>query len=380
MKVYFDNAATTKPINNAEKLLCEHIKNGWYNPSAMYPEAVRAENDYKKSAEILCNAIGAKHVFFTSGGSESINTAIFKGYRAKGSKKLHFITSAYEHPAGDEPFKVLSSLGHEVDFIKPTAEGFITAEQISQLIRQDTALVSIMHVNNETGAVNDVVSIANEVKRINPQTVVHSDGVQGFLKCPINFENSALDYYSVSAHKVHGLKGTGALFYKKNAPISPYIIGGGQENGLRSGTQNTFGAKIFAQAVEEFSANHEQRVYKMLSVRETMLCGLKEFENLHILSPSENFAPHILYVAFENVRGEVILHLLETKGICISTGSACSSKKGTSRIATALSLKKQVADGVIRLSFSHDNTVEEAAFVLTEIKNALKYTNGFIRR
>ncbi len=380
MKVYFDNAATTKPINSAQDLLCEHMNNGWYNPSAMYPEAVRAENDYKKSAETLCAALGAKQVFFTSGGTESINTAILKGYRAKGSKKLHFITSAYEHPAGDEPFKLLASAGHDVDFVKPGNEGFITCEQVAPLVREDTALVSVMHVNNETGAVNDITSIANEVKRNNPQTLVHSDGVQGFLKCPINFESSSLDYYSVSAHKVHGLKGTGALFYKKNTPLAPYMIGGGQEGGLRSGTQNTFGAAVFARAVEDFCKAAEQKIVMMLKVRERMLAGLKQLPGLHIISPSKNFAPHILYVAFENMRGEVILHLLETKGIFISTGSACSSKKGTSRIATALSLKKQVADGVIRLSFSHENTAEEADYVLEEISNALKYTNGFIRR
>ncbi len=380
MKVYFDNAATTMPTNRVSRVLGEHVDRLWYNPSALYAQAIAVENEYNKAKQEVCSALGAKHAIFTSGGTESINTAILRGYRAKGAKKLHFITSAYEHPAGDEPFKFLASQGHDVDFVKPAASGHIAEQDVSSLVRGDTAMVSIMHVNNETGGVNDVVGIAAAVKRKNPHTLFHSDGVQAFLKCPLNFENSQLDYYSVSAHKVHGLKGTGALIYKKNAPLGAYILGGGQEETLRSGTQNTPGALVFAEAVREFVRDREENIGKISQVRETLCDGVKSFEGVHVLSPEKDYAPHILYLSFENTRGEVILHLLEKQGVLVSIGSACSSKKGTSRIASALSLPKHVADGVLRLSFCHHNTVQEAEYTLEQLKIALDYTKKFVRR
>ena len=256
-----------------------------------------------------------------------------------------------------------------------------------------------MHVNNETGAVNDVCGIASAVKEKNRETLVHVDGVQGYVKCPLNFKDSEIDYYTASAHKLHALKGTGALFYKKGAPIKPYIIGGGQEGALRSGTENTFGIYVFANAVSEYTDNRDEYIENMLNVRRVFLNGFKEIPGVRILSPEKDFAPHILNVSIEAMRGEVflrrkmqclvgcvgekrvLLHLLEKEGIAISTGSACSSKKKKqSRIHAHLKLSRELEEGVIRISSCPYNTCEEAERTLLAINSALKNYRRFIRR
>ena len=381
--IYLDNAATTRPISSLAQIASEYYESNWYNPSAMYPWAVEQEEKLNGCRRVLASVINAdpKCVVFNSCGTEGANTVIFKGYRPRGDRKLHFITSSYEHPCVYNSFKALEEAGHDVDYVCPRADGHIHAEDVAACMRQDTALVSIMHVNNETGAVNDIQKIADAVKRENENTLFHSDGVQGFVKCKLDFLSSKIDYYTVSAHKLHALKGTGALFYKKGSPLKPYLVGGGQESGLRSGTENTFGAYVFARAVEEFMDNREEYVSHMFELRKRFYERISSMEGIIDLCPKEDFAPHLINIAVEAMRGEVLLHLLEKKGVAKRTSTECSSKKKRqSRVHAHLKLKKQTEEGIIRLSLCPYNTEEEIDFAADAIEEAIKGFRKYVRR
>lgn len=383
LKIYLDNAATTRPYNGIETLFAEHARDGWYNPSAMYPDAVEAERKLNDARRAVASAVNAQpgQVIFTSGGTESSNTVAKKGWRGKGSQKVHFITSRYEHACMHGSMKELEQQGYPVTWISARKDGLIHPEDVAEAVREDTALVSIMHVNNETGAVNDIDAIARAVKQVNPDTLVHSDGVQGYLKVPFSFNASAVDYYTASAHKIHGLKGTGCIIAKPGTPLKAFIVGGGQERGLRSGTENTLGIYAFGNAAALYLAHREESVAHMAELRRQMLDLLSREEGFHLLSPAENFAPHILNVAFSGMRGEVLLHLLEREGIAISTGSACSSKKSRDfRIHEHLGLPRDIMEGAIRLSFCPDNTNVEIESAAAAIHTALKQFRRFVRR
>ena len=379
-EIYLDNAATTRPLASLAELFQRHMQTDWYNPSAMYPNAVRMEAEINRAKKVLLDVVRGEQLFFTSGGTESANTVLFGGYRKLGGKRQHFITSEYEHPCVYEAMKTLEGQGHSVTYVRPGKSGRIEPETLTSLVREDTALVSIMHVNNETGAVNDIVELARRVKQANPQTLFHADGVQGFVKCPFFIGGSQVDYYSASAHKLHGIKGTGVLFYKKGAPLAPYLVGGGQQMGMRSGTENTFGIMAFAHVVQEYAKAQKQIETHMRALRERLLSNLAQIEGMQVLSP-EDGAPYILNVSFPGMRGEVLLHVLEQQGISIGTGSACSSKKGRmSRTHQALGICPEIAEGAVRISFCKDNTLEEMDIAAEEIKGALKKYRGLIRR
>ena len=382
MKIYLDNAATTEPYNGIEKLFEEYL-NCWYNPSALYPNAINAEKRINKARTSVALGINAKpdNVLFTSGGTEGSNTIAFKGYRPFGGKKQTFITTAYEHACVYGAFKELSNQGHDVIFVSPRKDGHVHAEDIVDAVNDNTALVSVMHVNNETGAINDINTICNAVKHKNPAVLFHSDGVQAYLRVPFDFTSSNIDYYTVSAHKIHGLKGTGALFYKKSSPLRPLLNGGGQENGLRSGTENTLGIYAFGEAVDLYIKNNSEYISKMALLRDKMLNELNKLSGFVLLSPQKDYAPHILNVSFEGLRGEVLLHLLEREGIDISTGAACSSKKGRSfRIHEHTGFKREILEGAIRISFSPFNTAEEIDCTCEKIDAAIKQFGRFRRR
>lgn len=378
--IYLDNAATTQPAACLEKLFLEHIKNKWYNPSAMYPPAVAMEREIRAAREFLCGILRADGAIFNSCGTEGANTVIFKGWRRKGSRPLHFITTAYEHPCVYEAFRELQKQGHRVDFLNPGKDGRISLEQVAEKVEPDTALVAIMHVNNETGSVNDIAQIAAVVKRKNPDAVFYSDGVQSFLKVPFDMAASQVDYYTASAHKIHGLKGTGALFYQKNTPLRAYLLGGGQEGALRSGTENTFGILAFAAAAREYLENHTEKLAHMRGLLCQARQDLLRIPDAVCITP-EHCAPHILNIAFPGMRGEVLLHLLEEKEIYVATGSACSSGKiGYSRIHKSMGISKEISECALRLSFCPENTAEEIEETVAAIREILEKYRGFIRR
>ncbi|MCM1545607.1 MAG: cysteine desulfurase [Clostridiales bacterium] len=364
--IYLDNAATTKPDNVCLKCAEQYISEKFYNPSALYAEGYNLHRELISARSDLLNLVANDRDFslnFTSCGTEADNQAVFCGGR-----RGNVVTTMGEHSAVYSAVNELKERGIEVRFASLNGDGSVDIPSLLKLIDGQTSLVSLIHVNNETGAINDINVIAKAVKSINPRVLFHSDGVQAFGKIPFKLSDY-IDLYSISAHKIGGLKGTGALIKRKSLVLKPLIYGGGQEGGLRSGTENVFGIKTFEFAAKKRYENIEENLHRVKALngilRERLDKSLFKF-----ISP-ENGSPYILCVAAVGVRGEIILHEVNDKGLIIGTGSACSSnsKKRYSRIILSCGIDEGTADGVLRLSFSPENTseeVERAADILNE--------------
>lgn len=364
--IYLDNAATTKPdircLNLAEQYLIEN----YYNPSALYAEGYNLHKQLVKTRSDILNLIANDwdyQLVFTSCGTEADNQALFCG-----GKRGNVVTTAGEHSAVFNCASEFKERGIEVRVAPLNDDGKVNIQSLLGMIDDRTSLVSVIHVNNETGAINDVNGIAQAVKAINSRALFHSDGVQAFGKIP--FKMSAdVDLYSVSAHKINGVKGCGALIKRKNLIIKPLICGGGQENGLRSGTENVFAIKAFEYAAKSKYENIQLN-YKLAQTLNAAMREKLDGQLFDIISPADA-SPYILSVAAKGVRGEIILHEVNDKGLIIGTGSACSSndKKRYSRVILACGIDEERADGVLRISFGAENTVEEveeAAKILNE--------------
>ena len=372
--IYFDNAATTKPDGECLEKAGKYLKEEYFNPSALYAEGYKLNKELRVARENILKNIADTQKFvleFTSCGTEADNHAIFCGGR-----RGNIVTTLGEHSAVHSAVNELKRQGIEVRFAELNGDGSVKISHLLSLIDDKTSLVSVIHVNNETGAINDIASIARQVKGKNNKTLFHSDGVQAFGKIPFKLTED-IDLYSVSAHKIGGIKGCGALIKRKSLVLSPYIFGGGQENGARSGTENVFGIKTFElAAVKKYSKISEN--YKKVGGIKTALWEKLDkslFFNIDFGSSS----PYILTVIAEGVRGETVLHEADDSGLIIGTGSACASneKNRYSRTILACGIDKSAADGVLRLSFSPDNTVEEA-IKAAEILNRIVATRKSI--
>ena len=369
--IYLDNAATTKPNNEAISLANVFNDANFFNPSALYRGGLNNARAIKEAKEDILKFIGADSSFeliFTSCGTESNNQAIFSCV-----KRGVFVTDKGEHASVYKSFLELKNRGLEVFFIDIKKDGSINEDCLFALAREKKIdFLSIIHVNNETGAINDVNSIARKLKQINPKTIVHVDGVQAFLK--INYRiDPSIDLYSVSAHKIGGLKGVGALIKKKNLHVNPLIIGGGQENNLRSGTENIFGIKVFQYASNIKNQTKNIDIENVGIVKQYFIDNLDK-ETFKIIS-GENSSPYILTVSAVGLRGEVVMHSLEEENIIVGNGSACSSKNRFSRVIEACGYENSVLDGVIRISFSNETTLDDAKIAVqkfNEICNRLK--------
>jgi cysteine desulfurase len=365
--IYLDNAATTKPdkecLQQAEKYLYEQF----YNPSALYAEGYNLHLELKATRSELLSLIADDRNFeiiFTSCGSEADNQAIFCG-----GKRGNIVTTQGEHSAIFSSVNEAKQRGLEVRFAPLNKDGSVNVDELLSLIDEKTSLVSVIHVNNETGAINDINTIAKKVKAKNSRTLFHSDGVQAFGKIPFKIGPN-IDLYSISAHKIGALKGTGALIKRKGVIIKPYIYGGGQEAGLRSGTENVFGIKML-----EFAA---QKKYAKISENYTSVANLNKLlrqkldGSLFEFISSESASPYILSVAAEGVRGETILHEADDMGLIIGTGSACSSneRKRYSRVIQACGIDENLLDGVLRISLSAE-TSEKEIIEASEILNKI---------
>lgn len=356
--IYLDNAATTKPDAEALDRAGEYLSDNYFNPSALYKEGFALQCALKEAREKLVSYIGGNESYdltFTSCGTEADNTAVF-AYARRGNA----VTSAGEHAAVLSAFAELKNRGIAEPRYAPLKQsGAVDEEKLLDLIDGKTSFVSVMHVNNETGAVNDIAAIAKRVKAKNPRVVFHSDGVQAYGKIPFRLTQD-IDLYSVSAHKIGGIKGTGALIRKKTLVFRPYVFGGGQESGRRSGTENVFGCKVFEYAAERKFRALASDAARITALRERLF--LKLDQNVFMrLSPADG-SPYILSVSAKGCRGEILLHMADDKGLLIGTGSACSSNAKTrySRVILACGYNESVADGVLRLSFSPLTTEEEA--------------------
>lgn len=374
--IYFDNAATTKPsleaLDNAEKFNREY----YFNPSALYREGISVSKEIKNVKNVILRSLGLSSdkydVTFTASGTESDNTAIFCSV-----KRGCFVTDKGEHSAVYKSFLELKQQGKTIQFIDLLKSGEINKDLLYDYVRHNEVdFVSIMHVNNETGAINDINEISNNLKKINSKIIIHCDGVQAFGKIPYRLSDK-IDFYSISAHKINALKGVGALIRKKRVPISPLIYGGGQEDGLRSGTENVFGIKVFESAI----INH----YKNILVNFNTVKEINDYirnnldkEYFNILS-TENASPYILSISAIGLKGEVMMHCLEQEGIIVGNGSACSSKNRFSRVIEACGYSKDILDGVIRLSFSYENTIDEAKIVVNTLNILAKKLKGIMR-
>ena len=365
--LYFDNAATTKPSKSALDMAGKFNNELFYNPSALYSGGIYCSKEVKIAKEnILKNLHATNHnVIFTSCGSESDNLAIF-GVVKRGT----FVTDKGEHSAVYKSFVELKNRGQNVFFIELNQNGTVNEESLINCVKTNKVdFVSIVHVNNETGGINDVNSIAKQIKAINSNIIFHVDGVQAYGKIPYRLSQD-IDLYSISAHKINALKGVGALIKKKNIIVNPLIFGGGQENGLRSGTENVFGIKVFDYAGEEKYKNLSHNYNYVKQLKDIFVNKLNK--SLFTFISNDNCSPYILTISAKGLRGEVIMHALEKNGIIIGNGSACSSKNRFSRVIESCGYDKEVLDGVMRISFSAENTISECESAVEIINNTVE--------
>lgn len=342
----------------------EMLEVDWFNPSAMYREAVRVEKRMEAARAAVAEPMGVvpERVVFTGSGTEADSLAILgAAARFRGPRRV--LLFAAEHPGVRETAAQLEAMGHAVGWLSSTDEGLLDLDAMVEALDEDVALVSVMQVGNETGAVQPVEAAGRLLKQASPDALLHVDGVQGYLRLPLRLDAAGVDLYTVSAHKVHGPKGVGALAVRKGVRLMPRVAGGGQEDGLRSGTENTAGIAGFGAAVQWVQAQGDIAA-KLRAMKLALYARLAEgIDGLRVNGPApdnENAAPHILNVSLRGVGGEVMLHALEAEGVLVGTGAACSSKKRQPSAAfTAMRAPKWAAESAVRFSFGLMNTMED---------------------
>lgn len=375
--IYLDNAATTRIYPSVAECIKTQSEQNFFNPSALYKQAVSLAVSVKGARDYIKSVLRAPdgELYFLSGGTEADNTALFCTQKPKGSR---IIVGLGEHDAIINSAKHLEQQGYDVCYAPIKNDGSVDDTEFEKLLNDKVSLVSIMHVSNETGAVNDIAKLVKMTKRHSPKAIFHSDGVQAFGKIKVNLRALDVDLYTISAHKLHGPKGIGGLFVKKGVSIHPLLYGGGQEKGFRSGTENAPCILGFTEAVKLNQANFETNYSKKSAFRELLLEKLQDkIDDVVVISPLERYAPNILTVAFKDIRGEVLLHDIEEKGILVGIGSACSSHH-ESRFKSLLGLDDRHKDGIIRFSTSFENEIEDVDYIVETIKESLdrltKYT------
>lgn len=382
--IYFDNAATTRAADEVAERVRYMLLENFGNPSAQSMMGVRAENELNDARKIMAKSINAlpEEIYFTSGGTEDDNWAIFgtaEGYKRSGK---HIITTSIEHPAVAEPMERLRQKGWDITVLDVDKNGYIDLDALRDSIREDTVLVSTILINNEVGTIQDASAVGKLIKEKNPNTLFHVDAVQAFGKYPIDVRKMGIDMLSMSGHKIHGPKGVGFFYMKKGLKVRPIIYGGGQERGQRSATENTPGIVGLAKAVELAMENMDASHEKVMEVKRTLAEGiLRDIPKTHINGPSiEEASPYVLNVSFNGLRSEVLLHSLEESEIYVSAGSACSSKKkGGSHVLRSLGLSEERIEGAVRFSFCRYNTVDEALFCLEVLKEKTAFLRKYMR-
>ena len=363
MEIYLDNSATTRPSEAVVEAMLEGMRQKYYNPSALYAPAMTSEKELTRARQAIGAALGAdeKNVILTSGGTESDNLAIF-GYLQTLRSPGPILFSAAEHAAVKNACaEAAHRFGTEAKEIPLTTEGLIDLDALKELLTEGPSLLCVMQVCNETGVIMPIGEICALRDQIAPRAAIHVDGVQGFLRVPFSMKKCAVQSYALSGHKIHGPKGVGALVVQKGHRVIPQILGGGQQENLRSGTEDVYGIMGLRAAVETYPADAETR---MREIKIAFVNRLREAlpETTVVGLPPEDprSVGHILSVAFPPVRAETLLHALEGEGILVGTGSACSSKKGKhSKVLTAMKCSTAVMDGAIRVSLCPENTEEE---------------------
>ncbi len=382
-EVYLDNSSTTPMHPEVLKEMQTLLERKYGNPSSLHRLGNDAERTLSSSRQLLAEQLGVKsgEIYFTSGGTESNNMALAGIARRNYRRGKHLLTSKIEHPSVLEPLKKLEVEGFQVTYLEPDRNGLLDPFQLAETVTPKTILVSVMHVNNEIGTIQPIAEIAAAIKRKNPQTIVHVDAVQSFTRLPLSPREQGIDVLSISAHKFHGPKGTGALYIRGGILVEPLLAGGEQEKGLRAGTENTPGIAAMALAARLNSENRKEKTAQSKIFKEKMLSSI---ETAHpwaqINGPRKaEGVPNILNISFPGLKGEIILHALEEHNIFVSTGSACHSRKNKpSHVLEAIGAEKAALDGAIRISFSSMNTPEEIEYAASKIPQVISELKAFM--
>lgn len=374
--IYLDNAATTRVDDIAIEKMVNAMKEDFGNPSALYDFGLKSEKMMDNARKQLANIlkVNKKEVYFTSSGTEGNNIAIVGSFTNNLDEE--FITSPTEHSS---VYNVYKENHKKIIFTKMDKKGYIDIDDLEKRINENTRMVSIMHVNNELGVVQDIERIGNIIKGKNRNTLFHVDGIQGFCKVPIDINKSKVDIYTISGHKIHGPKGIGAIFIKDGINLRPLIIGGGQENKISPGTENVPGIVALGEMAEKTYIDIEENFKRVLNWKKYLIDKLKNIDDAIINSTLENSSPYIINVSFKDIRAEVLLHYLEMDKIYISTGSACGKGK-VSRVVEILNLPKGYEDGTIRISFSKYTTIEELDIFYEKLIKYIEEIRSITRR
>lgn len=384
MEAYFDNSATTRCFEEVKDIVVKTMMEDFGNPSAMHQKGVDAEGYVKESARTLAQILKVteKEILFTSGGTESNNLALIGGALANKRSGNHIITTAVEHAAVSQPVAFLQEQGFEVTILPVDGHGVVKLDALEKALRPDTILVSTMMVNNETGAVMPVEKIGAMIQEKCPKALYHVDAIQAFGKYRIYPKKWNIHLLSVSSHKIHGPKGVGFLYINSKAKVQPLILGGGQQNGMRSGTDNVPGIAGLAKSAEIVYKHFDEQTAQMRACKRRLIEGLRELDDVVIHGmPEEESAPQIVNASFLNVRSEVLLHTLEDRQIYVSAGSACSShKRAGSPTLTAIGASKAEMESAVRFSFSEFTTLEQIDYTLDTLREVLPMLRRFTRK
>lgn len=383
MEVYLDNSATTRCLPEAAELVTKVLCDDYGNPSSMHLKGMQGEQYVRYAREIFARILKVqeKEIFFTSGGTESDNMALLGGCGANYRAGKHLITTKIEHPAVLETMKYLERQGFDVTWLDVDKNGVVRMEDLQRALRPDTILVSVMHTNNEVGALQPISEIGAMVKRYNPGILFHVDAVQGFGKFRIYPKKMNVDLLSASSHKIHGPKGVGILYVGEKVKLHPIVFGGGQQKGMRSGTENVPGIAGMAKAAEIMYANLEEDTKRLYELRQYFADGVSGMDGVQVNGlPGAGSAPHVVSVSVRGVRSEVLLHALEDKGIYVSAGSACASNHPqTSETLKAMGLEKDLLNSTIRFSFSVFTTKEELDYTLQAMYDMIPMLRRYSR-
>ena len=368
MEAYFDNSATTKVLDCVKDAVVDAMCVNYGNAAAKHRKGVEAENLIREAKKAIADTLKVqeKEILFTSGGTESNNTALIGTALANRRAGKHLITTGVEHPSIYNTMSFLEEMGFEVTYLPVDHLGHISLEDLEKAIREDTILVSVMYVNNEVGAVEPIEAISQCIKKKNPKTLFHVDAIQAYGKYKIRPKKQGIDLLSVSGHKIHAPKGVGFLYIRDGVKIRPILFGGGQQKGMRSGTENVPGCVGLGVAAREAYKDFDARIEKLYTLREHLIAGLKPLGGVTINgSEDRTNAPQIVSASFEGVRSEVLLHALEDKGVYVSSGSACSSNHpGISGTLKGIGVKKELLYSTIRFSLGDLNTEEEVDYAI----------------
>lgn len=387
MEAYLDNSATTRCSDRACQLMVDLLTKDYGNPSSLHMKGIEAERFVETAKKKIAKTLRVleKEIIFTSGGTESNNLAIIGAAMANRRAGNHIITTSIEHASVENPMEFLKEQGFDITYLSVDENGIISLEELEEAVTEQTILVSMMQVNNEIGAIEPVAEAAELIKKKNPDTLIHVDAIQSYGKMYIYPKKLGIDMLSVSGHKIHGPKGSGFLWVKEKTKLKPLILGGGQQKGMRSGTENVPAIAGLGEAAEEIYENLDEKRAHLYGLKQRFIDGIEKLEGTHVNGKTgEDSAPHIVSVSFEGIRSEVLLHSLEDRGIYVSSGSACSSnnhagKQKGSKTLRNIHLKENLLDSTLRFSFSVHTTEEEIDYTLEVLGELLPVLKKYTR-